>query len=168
MGDAFLILENGAVFRGRPFGYDGEAVGELVYSTKITGYMQTLSDPAYSGQIVFQTFPLIGNYGVIQEEFGPGPVHLKAYIVREWCQEPSNFRSEGTLDIFLRERKIPGLCGIDTRALMRIVRENRAMNAMLSKTPRLSEDQWGALRSYKAAGSRGLVNEREEHADAVK
>ena len=146
MSDAYLILENGAVFKGQSFGYVGEAVGELVFSTKMTGYMETLADPAYSGQIVLQTFPLIGNYGVIPEDFGPGPVHLKAYIVREWCQEPSNFRSEGNLDTFLREKKTPGLCGIDTRALMRIIRENGAMNAMISLTPELSAAQQAALR----------------------
>ena len=146
MGDAFLILENGTVFKGRSFGYDGEAVGRLVYSTKMTGYMETLADPAYSGQIVFQTFPLIGNYGVIPEDFGDGPVYLKAYIVREWCQEPSNFRSEGTLDIFLREKKTPGLCDIDTRALMRVVRANGAMNAMLSRAPEISEEQRETLK----------------------
>jgi len=134
MSAAYLILENGTVFKGRSFGYDGEASGELVYSTKMTGYMATLSDPAYHGKIVFQTFPLIGNYGVITEEFGTGPIQLAAYIVREWCQEPSNFRNEGNLDFFLRERKIPGLCGVDTRALTRIIRENGAMNATISKT----------------------------------
>ena len=147
MNEAYLILENGAVFKGRSFGYDGEAIGKLVYSTKMTGYMETLADPAYSGQIVFQTFPLIGNYGVMKEDFGPGPIHLKAYIVREWCQEPSNFRSEGTLDIFLRENRTPGLCGIDTRALMHIIREQGSMNAMISKTPQLSGEQQAALRS---------------------
>ena len=135
MSVAYLILDNGAVFKGQSFGYDGEAVGELVYSTKMTGYMSTLSDPSYKDKIVLQTFPLIGNYGVIPEEFGTGPIQLKAYIVREWCQEPSNFRSEGNLDFFLRERKIPGLCGIDTRALTRIIRDNGTIRAMISRTP---------------------------------
>ena len=142
MSDAFLILENGAVFKGQAFGYSGEAVGKLVFSTRMTGYMETLADPAYSGQIVLQTFPLIGNYGVIREDFGDGPVQLSGYIVRDWCQEPSNFRSEGTLDNFLREMKTPGLCGVDTRALMRVIRENGPMNAMISKTSELSDEQW--------------------------
>ena len=133
MGAVYLILENGKVFTGRAFGYDGEAMGELAYSTKMTGYMATLSDPAHHGKIVFQTFPLIGNYGIITEEFGSGPIQPKAYIVREWCQEPSNFRNEGNLDFFLRERGIPGLCGIDTRALTRLVRDNGPMKAMISR-----------------------------------
>ena len=145
MSDSYLILENGAVFKGLSFGYDGEAAGKLVFSTKMTGYMETLADPAYSGQIVLQTFPLIGNYGVIPDEFGSGPVHLKAYIVREWCQEPSNFKSEGDLDTFLRENGIPGLCGIDTRALMRVIRENGALGAMISKTPEIGPAQRDAL-----------------------
>ena len=147
MSDVYLVLENGTVFKGLSFGYSGEAVGGLVFTTKMTGYMETLADPAYSGKIVLQTFPLIGNYGVIPEEFGSGPVHLKAYIVRQWCQEPSNFRSEGNLDTFLRENKTPGLCGIDTRALMRIIRENGAMNAIVSLTPELSAAQRSALSS---------------------
>ena len=135
MRDVFLILENGAVFKGKPFGYDGEAIGPLAYSTKMTGYMQTLSDRSYSGRILFQTFPLIGNYGVITEELGNEITLPKAYIVRQWCQEPSNFRSEGTLDIFLRDKMIPGLYDVDTRALMHIVRKHGAMQAMISRTP---------------------------------
>ena len=146
MRDAYLILENGTVIKGQSFGYYGEAAGKLVFSTAMTGYMETLADPAYNGQIVLQTFPLIGNYGVIPEDFGKGPVHLKAYIVRQWCQEPSNFMSEGNLDAFLREQKTPGLCGIDTRALMRIIRDNKPMNAMISMTTDPGAAQLAALR----------------------
>ena len=132
MGEACLILENGMVFKGESFGYEGEAQGELVFSTDMAGYMQTLGDPAFEGKIVLQTFPLIGNYGVITEEFGEGPVHLKGYIVRQWCQDPSNFRSEGDLDTFLRMHKTPGLCGIDTRALMRVLRDSGPMSAKIA------------------------------------
>ena len=149
MTDAYLILENGTVFKGQSFGYVGEAAGELVFSTAMTGYMATLADPAYKGKIVLQTFPLIGNYGVIPEEFEEASaregaacestVQLKGYIVREWCQEPSNHRSEGNLDAFLREHKTPGLCGVDTRALMRILRDNGPMKAKISLSPELSE-----------------------------
>ena len=150
MSDAYLILENGTVFKGQSFGYSGEAAGKLVFSTGMTGYLETLADPSYSGQIVMQTFPLIGNYGVIPEDFGEGPVHLSAYIVRQWCQEPSNFRSEGNLDTFLREKKTPGLCGIDTRALMRVMRDNGLMSAMISSAPELSDEQWRILRNNGA------------------
>ena len=160
MSSAYLILENGAVFKGRSFGYEGEAVGEVVFSTGMAEYLETLSDPAYFGQIVLQTFPLIGNYGIIPQDLGPGPAHLKAYIVRDWCQEPSNFRSEGTLDTFLRNHRIPGLFGIDTRKLTRLIRSNGVMNAMISKTPELSEAQWAELRGYSISGAVEAVAEQ--------
>jgi len=136
MSDAYLILENGVVFKGKSFGFDGEAEGELTISTRMTGYMETLSDPVHTGQIVVQTFPLIGNYGIIQEEMISDKTHLSAYIVSNWCEEPSNFRSEGNLDNFLRERKIPGLYDIDTRALAHVLRENGTMKARLSRNER--------------------------------
>jgi carbamoyl-phosphate synthase small subunit len=148
MGKGYLILENGAVFEGQTFGYDGEAVGELVFNTGMTGYLETLTDPSYYGQIVIQTFPLIGNYGVIPTDFESGGVQVKGYIVREWCQEPSNFRSEGELDTFLRANGIPGLYGLDTRELTRIVRESGVMNCRISKKPELTEDEWREVRSY--------------------
>lgn len=129
----YLILENGTVFEGKSFGADKEVVGEVVFTTAMTGYIETLTDPSYFGQIVVQTFPLIGNYGIIKSDFESKKPCLKAYIVREWCQEPSNFRCEGNLDIFLRENDIPALCGIDTRALTKIVREAGVMNGMLAK-----------------------------------
>ncbi|SHI06131.1 carbamoyl-phosphate synthase small subunit [Sporobacter termitidis DSM 10068] len=148
MGKAYLILENGAVFEGQTFGYEGETVGELVFNTGMTGYLETLTDPSYYGQIVIQTFPLIGNYGVIPSDFESSSVQVKAYIVREWCQEPSNFRCEGVLDTFLQDNRIPGLYGLDTRALTRIVRESGVMNAMISKKPELTPEEWAALKSY--------------------
>ncbi len=153
MSRVYLILENGKMFQGEGFGYEGEAVGELVFNTGMTGYLETLTDPSYYGQIVTQTFPLIGNYGVIPPDFESGGVHVKAYIVREWCQEPSNFRCGGVLDAFLREQKIPGLCGIDTRALTRIVRESGVMNAKISRKPELTPEEWDELRSYRVSGS---------------
>jgi len=158
LGCAYLILENGAVFKGRSFGYDGEATGELVFSTSMAGYLETLSDPAHFGQIVVQTFPLVGNYGVIPHDLGAGPVHLKAYIVRQWCQEPSNFRSEGDLDSFLRMHKVPGLCDIDTRALARAIRENGSMNAKLSKAPEPGDDCLTELRGDSIADAVSAVS----------
>jgi len=132
VGAAYLILENGTVFKGRSFGFEGEATGELIFSTGMTDYMETLTDPRYSEKIVVQTFPLIGNYGVITEEQKSPTIHLSAYIVREWCQEPSNFRSEGNLDTFLRLNKVPGLCDIDTRALTRIIRDAGKISGRLA------------------------------------
>ncbi len=131
MQKAYLILENGTIFEGKSFGASGEAVGEIVFTTSMTGYVETITDPSYYGQIVVQTFPLIGNYGVMKDDFQSARPQVKAYIVREWCQEPSNFRCEGNLDTFLKENNIVGLCGIDTRQLTKIVRESGVMNGKI-------------------------------------
>jgi len=130
----YIVLENGQVFKGKPFGASGEVVGELVFTTGMTGYLETLTDPSYYGQIVLQTFPLIGNYGIIPADFESSSPKLKAYIVREWCQVPSNFRSEGELDTFLKMHNIIGVCGIDTRELTKTIREVGVMNAKISTT----------------------------------
>ncbi len=131
MEKAYLILENGRIFEGRRFGAPLETEGELVFTTGMTGYLETLTDPSYYGQLVVQTFPLIGNYGVIPADFESEKAHLYAYIVREWCREPSNFRSEGPLDAFLTANGIPGLEGVDTRELTALIREKGVMNARL-------------------------------------
>ena len=130
MRKGYLVLQNGLVFGGTRFGAETDSVGELVFTTGMCGYLETLTDPSYAGQIVTQTFPLIGNYGVIPSDF-EGKSHVRGYVVRECCEEPSNFRSEGTLDAFLKERGIPGLRGVDTRKLTRILRENGVMNAKI-------------------------------------
>ncbi len=132
---AYLVLENGMIFEGRAIGCwpeaDAEAaVGELVFTTGMTGYLETLTDPSYAGQIIMQTFPMIGNYGVISQDF-EGKSFAKGYVVHELIDTPSNFRSEGKLDAFLKEQGIPGICGVDTRALTRLIRENGVMNACL-------------------------------------
>lgn len=132
MKKGYLILENGEVLEGFRFGADAEAVGELVFTTAMTGYLETLTDPSYFGQLVVQTFPLIGNYGVIPADFESTRPVLSAYIVRQWCREPSNFRSEGTLDTFFAGQGVPGLYGIDTRRLTRMIREAGVMNARLT------------------------------------
>lgn len=131
---AYLTLENGDVFEGYSFGAQTETTGELVFTTAMTGYLETLTDPSYYGQIVCQTFPLIGNYGVIPVDFESKKPALKAYIVREWCQQPSNFRCEGLIDTFLKNENIPGIYGIDTRRLTKTVREYGVMNAKITYT----------------------------------
>ena len=134
MNTAYLVLENGMAFAGHPIGAwkekdcAYETIGELVFTTGMTGYLETLTDPSYAGQIIMQTFPMIGNYGLIPEDF-EGSCFAKGYVVRELCDSPSNFRSEGPLDSFLREQGIPGICGVDTRALTRLIREQGVMNA---------------------------------------
>lgn len=131
----YLTLQNGRVFEGKRFGARGDVLGELVFTTGMTGYIETLTDPSYYGQIVIQTFPLIGNYGMIPSDCESKKPYLSAYIVREYCETPSNFRCEGTLDAFLKEHNIPGVYGIDTRELTRTVRESGVMNAVISSKP---------------------------------
>ena len=131
MQKGYLLLENGQLFEGKTFGAVKEASGELVFTTNMTGYLETLTDVSFYGQIVVQTFPMIGNYGVIPEDFESEAPRLSAYIVREWCKAPSNFRSQGTLDELLKRADVPGLYDLDTRALTKVIRQNGVMNAML-------------------------------------
>ena len=131
---AFLTLSNGDTYEGRRIGAPVDRIGELVFSTGMAGYLETLTDPSYYGQIVTQSFPLIGNYGVIPEDF-EGTPRLFGYIVRDLCDTPSNFRSAGKLHDFLLAHGIPGLCGVDTREIVRTVREEGVMNAMISDIP---------------------------------
>ncbi len=134
-GTAYLTLQNGKQFVGKRFGADGDIIGELVFTTGMTGYIETLTDPSYYGQIVMQTFPLIGNYGIIPSDFESKKPWVSAYVVREKCDEPSNFRCEKTIDEFLSESGIVGLYGIDTRELTKIVREAGVMNAAITSKP---------------------------------
>ena len=134
-GKVYLTLQNGKVFQGTRFGADGETVGELVFTTGMTGYIETLTDPSYYGQIVTQTFPLIGNYGMISADAESGKSCVSAYIVREKCDYPSNFRCETTLDDYLKRNNIIGIYGIDTRELTKIVREAGVMNAAITSKP---------------------------------
>ena len=127
---SYLVLSNGAVFEGQRIGAEGNSIGELVFTTGVVGYLETLTDPSYAGQIIMQTFPLIGNYGVIEEDF-EGVCAAKGYVVRELCDTPSNFRSQYALDRFLKDRGVPGICGVDTRQLTRIIREEGVMNAII-------------------------------------
>ena len=130
MKKGYLILQDGRVFEGFRFGAETDTVGELVFTTGMCGYIETLTDPSYAGQIVMQTYPLIGNYGIIREDF-EGACCVKGYVVREYCDAPSNFRTDCDLDTFLKEQGVPGLFGVDTRELTRIIREHGVMNAAI-------------------------------------
>ena len=129
---AELILENGARFRGSAFGYIKETVGEVVFTTGMTGYQETLTDPSFAGQIVTMTYPLIGNYGINLEDMESRKPFLKGFIVREKCDVPNNWRCEMELDGFLKQNKIMGLEGIDTRALTRVLRDNGTMRGIIT------------------------------------
>ena len=143
----YICLENGDVFEGKSFGATGDVIGELVFTTGMGGYIETLTDPSYYGQIVMQTFPLIGNYGFISEDMESKGSAVSAYIVREYCEEPSNFRCGETLDSFLKRSGIVGVYGIDTRQLTKIIREHGVMNAML--TDDLSKLDMDKVKAYR-------------------
>ena len=131
----YLTLQNGRVFEGYRFGAKTDAVGELVFTTGMVGYLETLTEPANLGQIVVQTFPLIGNYGFIRKDLESKKAWVSAYVVREICDEPSNFRMEGKLDDFLKEEGIVGIYGVDTREITKILRDEGVMNACISAKP---------------------------------
>ncbi|MCL2099472.1 MAG: carbamoyl phosphate synthase small subunit [Oscillospiraceae bacterium] len=159
LNKAYLMLENGTVFEGESFGLKAEAAGGIVFATGMTGYLETLTDPSYYGQIILQTFPLIGNYGVIPDDFESESIAALGYIVKYPCENPSNFRSEGTLDCWLRERGIAGLCGIDTRALTKIIREHGTMNGKISQTPPGEADRAEAA-AYCVSGAVAAVSSK--------
>lgn len=131
-----LVLEDGTVFTGEGFGSDHERIGEIVFNTGMTGYQEVISDPSYCGQLVTFTYPLIGNYGINRDDFETVDPAIFGVIVKEHCEHPSNFRKEETLDEFLKAKQIPGLSGIDTRKLTKIIRKYGTMKAMIASSER--------------------------------
>lgn len=126
-----LILEDGTFFVGEAFGSTEQTVGEVVFNTGMTGYQEILSDPSYCGQIVTMTYPLIGNYGINRDDFESIEPSIQGLIVKEICDVPSNWRSEVTVDAYFKEKNIPGLAGIDTRKLTRIIRQYGTLKGMI-------------------------------------
>ena len=153
MKKRYLVLADGTAFEGEALGAPCESIGELVFTTGMGGYLETLTDPSYYGQIVMQTFPLIGNYGVIEQDF-EGKSAVRGYVARELCQFPSNFRCQGMLEDFLLRQGIPALVGIDTRAITRIIRERGVMNAILCDAP---PKDLTAVQSYAITGAVSAV-----------
>ena len=129
---AFLILEDGTVFEGIHIGADKEIISEIVFNTSMAGYTEVLTDPSYAGQAVCMTYPLIGNYGVCREDMESGRAWPDGFIVRELSRTASNFRKDITIQEFLSEQGIPGIAGIDTRALTKILRKKGTMNGMIT------------------------------------
>ncbi|MBI4328972.1 MAG: glutamine-hydrolyzing carbamoyl-phosphate synthase small subunit [Chloroflexi bacterium] len=130
--EAFLLLEDGSVFRGVSFGAAREAVGEVVFNTSMTGYQEILTDPSYAGQIVVPTYPLIGNYGINERDIESARIQVRGFVVREWCPFPSHGDSRMTLDDYLRTAGVPGLSGVDTRALTRRLRRSGVMKGIIA------------------------------------
>lgn len=149
MKKVYLVTEDGRSFEGYSFGADIETCGELVFNTGMVGYIETLTDPAFYGQIVVETFPMIGNYGMIPCD-AEGKCCVKGFVVREWCDAPSNFRCEYDLDKFLKDNGIPGVYGIDTREVTKHIRENGVMNAKICyEIP----NDLAEIKSYKISGA---------------
>ncbi|MCQ2473135.1 MAG: carbamoyl phosphate synthase small subunit [Saccharofermentans sp.] len=156
----YLVLENGNVYEGTAIGAEGSVISEIVFTTAMTAYLETLTDPSYKGQTVVQTFPLIGNYGIITPDMESDKVNVSGYIVREVCDYPSNFRCEKDLDSFLKEQGIPGISGIDTRALTKCLRESGTMNGAICYAPdEFSIDQ---IKAYKIKDPVSEVTTKEE------
>ena len=137
---AFLILEDGTVFEGKSIGTTREMISEIVFNTSMTGYLEVLTDPSYAGQAVVMTYPLIGNYG-ITPDMESKKAWPDGYIVRELSRMPSNFRCNGTIQDFLAAQDIPGIEGVDTRALTKILREKGTMNGMITTNENYNLDE---------------------------
>ncbi len=138
---AYLILEDGTVFEGTHFGAEKEVISEIVFNTSMAGYLEVLTDPSYAGQAVCMTYPLIGNYGVCYEDMESRQAWPDGFIVREVAEHPSNFRCDCTLQQFMEEQGIPGITGIDTRQLTRILREKGTMNGCITTNENFSIDE---------------------------
>lgn len=152
----YLLLADGTLYEGVMAGAETEVMAELVFTTAMTGYLETITDPSYNGQIVIQTFPTIGNYGVIPPDFESKKPGMFGYVVREMCDEPSNFRSKGTLEAYMKQQGVPVLTGVDTRALTRRIRDTGVMNAaILTEKP---ADLDAALQRLRALPFHPQVN----------
>ena len=154
---AYLILEDGTVFTGKSIGSTREIISEIVFNTSMTGYLEVLTDPSYAGQAVAMTYPLIGNYGICKSDMEAKGSSLDGFIVRELARLGSNFRSEQSIQDFLKEQNIPGIEGIDTRALTKILREKGTMNGMITTAE--PSTRMAALNKIKEYSVRGVVDQ---------
>ena len=152
---ATLILSDGTKFKGETLGKKGTTIGEIVFTTSMTGYLEVLTDPSYAGQAVTMTYPLIGNYGICKADMESLKIWPDAYIVRELSRIPSNFRSEATIQDMLKLYDIPGIAGIDTRALTKILREKGTMNGMITTNENINVDE--IIPKLKEYSPRGVV-----------
>ncbi len=130
--EAWLVLADGSVFEGYNFGREGTTIGEIVFTTGMTGYQEVLTDPSYYGQIVLQTYPLIGNYGINTDDMESKRSWVNGYIVKEWCEEPSNFRNAKNINTFMKEQDKIGIWDVDTRAITRKIRDHGTMNGAIT------------------------------------
>ena len=161
---AFLILEDGTVFEGTHIGADKEIISEIVFNTSMAGYLEVLTDPSYAGQAVCMTYPLIGNYGVCREDMESRRAWPDGFIVRELSRMPSNFRCDITIQEFLAENGVPGIAGIDTRALTKLLREKGTMNGMITTDENYSvEEILPKLKAYVTGKVVDIVTCKEKY-----
>ncbi|MBU2609067.1 MAG: carbamoyl phosphate synthase small subunit, partial [Chloroflexi bacterium] len=149
---AILALEDGSVYEGYSFGSESTAYGEVVFNTSMVGYQEMLTDPSYAGQIVVPTYPLIGNYGINENDFESKKIQVSGFVVREECREPNHYLGTGTLHEFLSGSGIPGISGVDTRAITRRLRSCGVMMGIITSdlTPQQAMEQLRAVPDYGA------------------
>ena len=147
---AILVLEDGSIYKGYSFGAEASAHGEVVFNTSMMGYQEMLTDPSYAGQIVVPTYPLIGNYGINEQDFESNKIQVRGFVVREECYQPNHYLSTKTLHQFLAENDIPGISGVDTRAITRKLRSVGVMMGIITsdKSPQPALEQLKKLPSY--------------------
>ncbi|MDR1404751.1 MAG: glutamine-hydrolyzing carbamoyl-phosphate synthase small subunit [Candidatus Methanoplasma sp.] len=159
MAESYLVLEDGSVFEGEPFGYRTSAVGEVVFSTGMSGYQESLTDPSFRGQILVTTYPLIGNYGINDSFCQSGHIHARGLAVREYCKEPSPMYGGRTLDDFLRCNKVPGISGIDTRDLVIKIRTMGTLKGAITEDKDRIDSLVKELKRMPAPSESNLVAE---------
>lgn len=147
--ERYLIMKDGTVYTGTAIGAEGTVVGEAVFTTAMCGYLLSITDPSYYGQIITQTFPMIGNYGAIESDSESDKPYLTGYVVRELCETGSNFRKETELDEYLKKHNIVGIAGVDTRALTRKIRSQGVMSAMITDNIKDLPQKIAELKKYK-------------------
>lgn len=161
---AFLILEDGTVFEGTHIGADREIISEIVFNTSMAGYLEVLTDPSYAGQAVCMTYPLIGNYGICREDMESKKIWPDAFIVRELSRIPSNFRCDASIQEILAEYDVPGIAGIDTRALTKILREKGTMNGCITtNADYVMEEIQKRLKAYDMGNVVDIVTCQEKY-----
>lgn len=156
---AFLVLENGMVFEGKSFGYEQLGVGEVVFNTSLAGYQEILTDPSYCQQIVTLTYPMIGNYGICEEDMESAKVQVKGLIVKEYVPMPANFRSSESLSDFLKRYKVPAIQGIDTRKLTRLIRSEGSPNGGIFIADAYDEAFLAEVKKFPGIKGLGLADE---------
>ena len=159
MAKSYLVLEDGTVYEGEPFGHRSDAFGEVVFATGMCGYQESLTDPSYKGQILVMTFPLIGNYGTISDFYQSDSVHARAVVCREYCKEPSDMYNGKTIDEFLKDHHVPGISGVDTRDLVIKIRNGGTLKGALTEDYDSIPDLIEKIRAAPAPSEGNLVGE---------